>query len=134
METLKTFGISILMMGLLLGLGADLTADEPSVKVIDKSNWEKAEGLVPDCLLEWVKKGEMDLPLGELNYDTTEYFTPYTIESFTANIGKYDLDEEDIIVDAETGKMAKMIIGFPSPRSTRPTQRRRSRSSTTSNT
>ena len=71
---------------------------------------------MPDCLLEWVKKGEMILPLGELSYDTAEYFTPYAIESFTANIGKYELDEEDIIVDAKTGEMAKMIIGFPFPK------------------
>jgi len=116
METLKTFGIYILMIGLLLGYGADLAADEPSVEIIDKTNWEKAEGLVPDCLLEWVKKGEMILPLGELSYDTAEYFPPYAIESFTANVGKYELNEEDIIIDAKTGEMAKMVIGFPFPK------------------
>jgi hypothetical protein len=106
--------LTILMM--LICLASDLAAEEPSVKVIDKTNWEKAEGLVPDCLLEWVKKGEWTLPLGELNYDTAEYFTPHTIESFTTNIGKYDLNEEDIIVEAETGELAKMIIGFPFPK------------------
>jgi hypothetical protein len=63
-----------------------------------------------------VKKGEITLPLGELNYDTAEYFTPYAIESFTANVGKYELNEEDIIIEAETGKMAKLILGFPFPK------------------
>jgi hypothetical protein len=92
-----------------------LLADEPALEVIDKTNWEKAEGLVPDCLLEWVKKGEMILPLGELNYDEKEYFPPYAMESFTANVGKYELNEEEIIVDAESGKMAEMIVGFPFP-------------------
>jgi hypothetical protein len=106
--------LTILMM--LICLAPDLAAEEPSVKVIDKTNWEKAEGLVPDCLLEWVKKGEWTLPLGELNYDTAEYFTPYALESFTANVGKYDLNEEDIIVEAETGELAKLIIGFPFPK------------------
>ena len=116
METVKSFWIFILMMGLLLAVNADLFAEDPSVGIIDKTNWEKAEGLVPDCLLEWVKKGEITLPVGELNYDTAEYFPPYAMESFTANIGKYNLDEEDIIVETETGKMAKSIIGFPFPK------------------
>jgi len=110
---LGTFLVSLLLS---LCLALPATADEPSVKVIDKTNWQKAEGLVPDCLLEWVKKGEMILPLGELNYDTAEYFTPYALESFTANVGKYELNEEDIIIDAKTGEMAKMIIGFPFPK------------------
>jgi hypothetical protein len=116
MKTLKTIWTPLMILGLLLSVNLDLFADEPSVEIIDKTNWEKAEGLVPDCLLEWVKKGEMVLPLGELNYDTAEYFTPYAIESFTANIGKYELNEEDIIIEAETGEMAKMIIGFPFPK------------------
>jgi hypothetical protein len=97
-------------------LSPNLSADVPTPEIIDKTNWEQAEGLVPDCLLEWVKKGEWTLPLGELSYDTSEYFTPHTIESFTANVGKYDLNEEDIIVEAESGEMAKMIIGFPFPK------------------
>jgi len=116
METVKSFWITVLLIGHLLGLNADLAADEPKLEIIDKTNWEKAEGLVPDCLLEWVKKGEMTLPVGEINYDTAEYFPSYAIKSFTANIGKYELNEADIVVDAATGKMAKSIIGFPFPK------------------
>ena len=116
MKTSRPLCGSLMILILLACLTPNLSADETTPKIIDKTNWEKAEGLVPDCLLEWVKKGEMILPLGELNYDTAEYFTPHTLESFTANIGKYDLNEEDIIVEAETGEMAKMIIGFPFPK------------------
>ena len=78
---------SLTILMLLACLNPDLWADETKPDIIDKTNWEKAEGLVPDCLLEWVKKGEITLPLGELNYDTAEYFPPYAIESFTTNIG-----------------------------------------------
>ena len=116
MKTSTTLCVSVMVLGLLLGMATDLFADEPSLEVIDKTNWKKAEGLVPDCLLDWVKKGEMILPLGELNYDTAEYFPPYAIESFTSNVGKYDLDDEDIIIDKATGKTAKSIIGFPFPK------------------
>lgn len=115
MKALQSFWISTLILGLLLGYNPYLFADEPATTVIDKTNWEKAEGLVPDCLLDWVKKGEMILPTGELTYDTAEYFPPYAIESFTANVGKYDLNTEDIIIDKKTGEMAKLIIGFPFP-------------------
>ncbi len=113
--TRRRFRTGLVMLGLLAGLGAEVAAEEFTSGTIDKSNWEKAEGLVPDCLLEWVKKGEMILPLGELEYDTAEYFPPYALESFTKNVGEYDLNEEDIIVHKETGKMAKAIIGFPFP-------------------
>jgi hypothetical protein len=122
MKTSRPLCGSLMILILLACLTPNLSAEEPTPKIIDKTNWEKAEGLVPDCLLEWVKKGEMILPLGELNYDTAEYFTPHTIESFTANVGKYDLNEEDIIVEAETGELAKMIIrvSLPQNRSGRP--------------
>jgi hypothetical protein len=110
------FCVSLTILMLLAWLSPDLFAVEPMPEVIDKTNWEKAEGLVPDCLLEWVKKGEITLPLGQLNYDTAEYFPPYAIESFTTNVGKYELNEEDIIVDVETGEMAKTIVGFPFPK------------------
>ncbi len=100
---------------LLLGLVPLAVAEVSPGEIIDRTNWEKAEGLVPDCLLQWVKKGEITLPVGELNYDTTEYFPPYAMESFTASVGKYDLNEEDIIVEAATGQMARMIVGFPFP-------------------
>ena len=116
MKETRNLGIFLVSLWFFLCLAALATADESPREIIDKTNWEKAEGLVPDCLLEWVKKGEITLPLGKLNYDTAEYFTPHTMESFTANIGKHELDEEDIIIEAETGKMAKMIIGFPFPK------------------
>ncbi len=113
----RSYAIVLLVVFWLLLLLVPMAgADEQGAQVIDKTNWQKAEGLVPDCLLEWVKKGEWTLPLGELSYDTSEYFTPYAMESFSGNVGKYDVNEEDIIIDVETGKMATMIIGFPFPK------------------
>ncbi len=116
MKTIRRLSGSLVFLLLLVCLSPNLVAGESGREIIDKTNWEKAEGLVPDCMLEWVKKGEWTLPLGKLNYDTSEYFTPYAIESFTGNVGKYDLNEEDIIVETETGEMARMVIGFPFPK------------------
>jgi hypothetical protein len=115
MKTLKPFCGSILMIGLLLGAGADLWAEEQAPEVIDKTNWKKAEGLVPEPLLEGIKKGEMILPVGEPDYNTAEFFPDYALASLKDNVGKYELDEDNMIVEAGTGEMAKMIIGFPFP-------------------
>jgi len=115
MKTFKSFWASTLILGLLLGVSPDLFADEPSVEVIDKTNWEKAEGLVPECLLSWLKEGDFVLNVGELNYDPKEYFVDYLIESFQTNREKYDLNEEDEIVEISTSKAPQYIVGIPFP-------------------
>ena len=35
--------------------------------VIDKTNAEQAQGLIPDPVLNWVKKGEGSMTVGELS-------------------------------------------------------------------
>ena len=83
--------------------------------VIDKTNWQKAEGLVPDELLGWIKKGEFTLEVGELNYNPRDYEPPYALEALSANKGKYALDENGWIVEKETGKRWENIVGHPFP-------------------
>ncbi len=83
--------------------------------VIDKTNWEKAEGLLPESMLNWLKNGKVVLEIGELSYNPEEYHPPFALESLKTNIGKYALDEHDGIVDATTGKRPRNIIGFPFP-------------------
>ena len=84
-------------------------------EIIDKTNWEEAEGLIPDCLLEWVKKGEFILPRGDVSYDPLEFYPEYAKEANTSNVGLYDLDEEGVVIEAKTGETAKRIVGFPFP-------------------
>jgi hypothetical protein len=108
--------MSLILLGLLLFLRANLVAEEPSVEVIDKKNWKKAEGFVPECLLEWVKNGEFILRVAPLTYDPAEHLPSFVLESRTANIGKYELNEKDEIVDVKTGKLAKHIVGIPFPK------------------
>ena len=115
MQTFKSLCVSTIILGLLLSVSPNAFADEPSVEVIDNTNWQKVEGLVPEVLLEWVKTGEFILPLGELSYDLIGLWPSHYLESRTANIGKYALDETGVIVDAKTGKLAKSVIGIPFP-------------------
>jgi hypothetical protein len=83
--------------------------------VIDKTNWEKAEGLLPEAMLNWLKNGKVVLDIGELEYDPDVYHPAFALETLKTNIGKYALGENDGIVDAKTGKRPKNIIGFPFP-------------------
>jgi hypothetical protein len=116
METLKSFCASILMIVLLLGVCADLFAEEKAAEVIDKTNWKKADGLVPEPLLEWIRVGEFLLPVGQLDFDPLEYWPSFVEASRQGNAGKYGLNEDDVIVDAETGQLARHIVGTPFPK------------------
>jgi hypothetical protein len=104
--------IVILVMGIMVQYSlADVTPGD----VITKDNYEKILGMVPDPVLNWVKKGEMELRIGILAYNPDEYFSPEAIKSFKYNKGKYDLNKEDGIIDAKTGKLPDFIQGIPFP-------------------
>jgi len=83
--------------------------------VLDKTNWEKAKGLLPEEILEWVKKGEFVLQVGELTYNPRDSQPAFALEALKTNVGKYDLGENHWIVESGTGKPASGIIGIPFP-------------------
>jgi hypothetical protein len=83
--------------------------------VLDKTNWQKAEGLLPDEIVDWIKKGEFVLKVGELTYKPAEHLPPYALRASRDNVGKYVLDKDDWIVEKETGERGKPIIGHPFP-------------------
>jgi len=97
------------------GMAQYAWADVAPGDVITSENYDKINGMVPDAVLDWVKKGDMVLNIGELTYNPEEYFSPETLESFKANKGKYAVDENDGIIDAETGKLPEFIEGIPFP-------------------
>ena len=115
MRTIRIFGIGFFLVLAVLTLKPAVFADVSPGDVIDKTNWQKAEGLLPKPVLNWVKKGDFVLDIGELNYDEKEYFDFLVKDSLTANIGKYDVNEKDIIIDVETGKPADFVSGLPFP-------------------
>lgn len=106
--------VSIALL-LLPGTVPMVGADVASAEIIDKTNWKQAEGLVPEPMLEWIKNGEFLLPVDRLDFDPREYWPSFVVESRQANVGKYGLNEEDVIVEAETGELARHIIGTPFP-------------------
>jgi len=93
----------------------EIWADISPGDVIDKTNWEKLEGLVPDSVLSWVKRGYLIIDFDELKFDPRDYFPQFAREAFDGNAGKYDLDEQAGILDVKTGRPPVHIVGLPFP-------------------
>jgi hypothetical protein len=83
--------------------------------VIDKTNWEKIGGMVPEQILNYVKKGDLTIRVDDLDFDPREYMSPYDKQHLEPNRGKYDLNEEGIIIDVQSGKPPGFIEGIPFP-------------------
>lgn len=107
----KNVWILVLIMGLALFPGLAMT-DE----VITAENWQKIEGLVPDRVLAWVKKGDTTITIvDQLGFDTTKIMkVPGFVAENEQNKGKYAI-KEGAIVDAGTTQTAGFISGLPFP-------------------
>ncbi|MEJ2097916.1 MAG: DUF1329 domain-containing protein [Deltaproteobacteria bacterium] len=108
--------VPLVVLCVLLCVPPQASADVSPGEIIDKTNWEEADGLVPEPLLNWVKNGRLVLDLGKLNYDPSIYWPKHVLEALQGNIGKYDIDEEGWIVETATGNPAEHIVGFPFPK------------------
>ena len=115
MRRTKRETIGLICLWIVLGLSVNALADVSPGEVIDRTNWEKVEGWVPDSVLDWIKKGNWELQIEALNYDTSTYHTQFALEAFETNVGKYGLDDDAGIVDLETGKLPEHIVGIPFP-------------------
>ncbi|MEW6443027.1 MAG: DUF1329 domain-containing protein [bacterium] len=108
-------GVMVAVLQILLGVAAAQAADVSPGDVVDKENWEKVEGLIPESVLSWVKKGDFVLTISKLNYDPNEIWQEMLTRSLELNKGKYRLDEAGLIVDSATGKTPEHIVGIPFP-------------------
>ncbi len=100
----------------LLALVPPVNADVAPGEVIDTSNWEKIQGMVPDPVLDWYKTGKYTTAVGELNYDYGKCLPQYVYDRLEMNTGKYGVNEKNELVDAKTGELATDIIGMPFPK------------------
>lgn len=115
MRAKKCAGTLAIILGLLFVIVVQVSADVAPGEVIDKSNWQKAEGLVPENVLDWLKRGDFTMQVAELNYDPKDYLPPVVKKSMVANKGRYDVDEKGLMVDVKTGKIPEFIEGIPFP-------------------
>ncbi len=90
-------------------------ADLPPGETVGPGNWQEARGLLPEPVLEWVRKGDV-LKTGRLNFDPSRFYTPEAFKSLEQNLDRFDLDEEDVLVETGTGKLPAFLQGIPFPR------------------
>lgn len=103
------------VLGILGFLIKPLWADVEPGDMIDKSNYEKIEGLVPDFVLDWVKKGDLTMKIGKLNFDAKTFWSQEAKDNWQANIGRYKIDDKNGMIDVKTGQPARGIKGLPFP-------------------
>lgn len=85
---------------------------------LDSSNWEKAEGLVPDSVLKRLKSGDYRftvVPIDDEKFKNN--LGPNYWAASEANEGKYDLDPETCgLKYKDTGEIPDHVFGKPFPR------------------
>jgi Protein of unknown function (DUF1329) len=105
--------------GLLASVGAVRAADGDAGKswTLDSNNWQEGKGLLPDVVLERVKKGDYWYKV--VPVDPEEFKQNYSRkfwEASEANAGKYDLDQATCgLKDVKTGKVPDFYFGYPFP-------------------
>ncbi len=113
MRSRRVFGtVFFVLICLLLQLVGSAFADVQPGDVIDKTNWQKLEGLVPASVLNWVKKGDFILQIGKLNYDPGDYFPDFQMKAFKTDVGKYALDENDAGEWLTTAQIRRIPNGY----------------------
>jgi hypothetical protein len=111
----RLLSIPVLVPCFFLVITSQAFSDVSPGDVIDKTNWEKAQGLLPEKLLEMVKTGEFILEVQDTEYKPRACNPRFALDTMGPNAGRYDLNEDDWIVETASGKPAKGIIGFPFP-------------------
>ena len=90
-------------------------ADVSPGDVIDKTNWQKAEGLLPDVVLDLVKQGKIKINVGKLGFTPEDYLRDHIRETLKSNVGKYYVDDEGVLRDTATKQTPMTYVGIPFP-------------------
>jgi len=109
----KPLFLFVVLAGLFLLPEPVVRADVAPGQVIDKTNWQQAEGLLPEPVLNWVRQGDFVLDIGALDFDPREIHPEYVRKAFADNRGRYDVGPDGGIVDLKSGKPAGYISGLP---------------------
>lgn len=110
----KALSCTGIVWWILLGVAFPSLADVVPGDVVDKSNWEKAQGILPEPVLEWVKNGDV-LAVAQLEFNPDAFWPPAAMKSFETNQGRYEVDPDGMIIDPSSGQLPSYIEGIPFP-------------------
>lgn len=97
---------------------ADEAAEADKPWTLDQNNWQQAQDLLPEQVLNRVKKGDYSYRVVPVDPDKfRQNYSPKFWEASAANEGKYELDEKTCgLKDKTTGKMPSFYFGYPFPK------------------
>lgn len=85
--------------------------------ILGASNWQDAEGLLPEEILEHYRRGEYQNGVADL--DSPGYidvsFPPDFQDASGRNRGRFDLSPAGTIIEVQTGKQPPYLMGLPFP-------------------
>lgn len=108
--------VSLLACGLACGSAYADEAAQPWA--LDRNNWQLGQGLLPDAVLNRVKKGEYAYRVVPVDPEKFKRnYSPRFWEASAANAGKYDVDAATCgLKDVSTGQVPDFYFGYPFPK------------------
>jgi len=95
--------------------GASAAADDLKPgEILDATNWQKAEGLLPPEILKHYQNGDYANPI--VDWPVGKYEVPPDFRAGSEkNAGQLDIDPTGTIVEKGSGKQPTYVIGYPFP-------------------
>lgn len=91
----------LLIAGLLFG-ASPASAELQIGDTLDTTNWQEAEGLMPEAILRRFASGQHIATLIEIPTGGLEWGSRF-LELTEANVGKYAIDAKGVMVETATG-------------------------------
>src|SRR5690606_22551772 len=109
------FAASVIVLTLASTAAAE-SAAEGEPWILDSNNWQQGENLLPEVVLERVKKGDYWYNVQPVDPD--RFKANYSKEFWAAsesNNGKYDVTEGEVcgLKEVSTGKVPEFYFGLP---------------------
>lgn len=97
----------------LLGLTARTKAELQPGTVLDRTNWQEAQGMMPDSVLRRFEDGSYQAKVVSLP-TALHWGSKFTAAS-AANVGKFSVDANNSLIDVTTQTYPPFLYGYPFP-------------------
>jgi len=107
-----------LALAVSLGATARTATAEEKTWVLDSNNWQQAQDMLPEVVINRVKAGDYWYNVVEVDPEQfRQNYSKAFWDASEANAGKYDIDPPTCgLKDVATGKMPEYYYGFPFPK------------------
>src|SRR5215510_14017299 len=111
----RRYSRKTLTVGVLLGMLLPMARVEAELKpgdVLDQTRWQEAKGMMPDAILRRFETGQHISKVIEIPSGTLQWSTRYN-QATEENQGKYEINEQGIMIEKATGTWPRFAYGMP---------------------